>query len=96
MGRPDWCLSIPFLSKLYVNDGLLFDVRNAIRQQDNAAVWQTITIGLLGPVAINAKKLEEEEGHWGPAHTMMGFDIDAYSMRNSLPEAKVAGPCSIA
>ena len=44
MGRPDWFLSIHFLPKLYVGDGLLFDIRNAIRQQANAIMWESITV----------------------------------------------------
>ena len=47
-GRPDWFLPIPFLSQLYVDDGLLFDIRNEIRQQANVLMWEAITLGLLG------------------------------------------------
>ena len=80
MGRPGWFLPIPFLSKLYVDDGLLFDIRNAIRQQANALMWVAIAIGLLCPLAINQTKLEEE-GQWSTTHTMLGFDINSPTLQ---------------
>ena len=94
MGRPDWFLPIPFLSKLYVDDGLLFDIRNEIRQQANVLMWEAITVGLLGRNALKLTNLKEE-GQWSTTHTMLGFDIDSSALEISLPEAKVAGPRAI-
>lgn len=94
MGRHDWVLYIPLLSKLYVDDGLLFNVRGEIRQHANALMWESITLGLLGCKSPNLSKLEEgeeEDGQWRNLHTMMGFEIDSKSLCISLPEAKIAG-----
>ena len=90
MGRPGWFASLDVLSKLYVGDGLLFDLKISMRQQANTLVWESTTLGLLGPKALNMDKLQEE-GRWRNAHTMLGFDIDSESQRITLPEAKVAG-----
>ena len=60
MGRPDWFLSIQLPPALYVGYGLLFDVRDYDRQRGNSLMWATVATGLLGPVAINKNKLEEE------------------------------------
>ena len=90
MGRPDWFLPIPFLSRLYVDDGLLFDIKNAIRQLANTTTWEAITVGVLGDEAINQDKLDEE-GDWSHTHTMLGFDIDSSTLSISLPDVKVAG-----
>ena len=38
-------------------------------------------MGVLGRVAIDTSKLDED-GSWGNAHTMLGFDIDS---RNFSP-----------
>ena len=46
-GRPDWFLSMPSLSKLYDDDGLLCEMRNAIRRRTNALPREYITLGLL-------------------------------------------------
>ena len=90
MGRPDWFLPFPSLSKLYVDDGLLFEARGAIRQRAHVLTWETITIGLLGRQAINLDKLEEE-GRWSDSHTMLGFDINSNLLTISLPDAKITG-----
>ena len=90
MGCPHWFLSIPILSKLYVDDELLFDIRNKIRQQANVLTWEAITTGLLGTKALILTKLEEE-GQRSATHTMLGFDINSSTLKISLPDAKVAG-----
>ena len=89
-GRPDWFLSIPFLSNLYVDDGWLFDVRNRIRQHSNTLMWGSIAFGLLGPKSLNLEKLDEE-GHRCNIRTMLGFEIDSRSPRITPPEAKIDG-----
>ena len=90
MGRPDWFLSIPFLSRLYVEDGLLFDIKNAIRQLANTTTREAATVGMLGEDAINQNKLDEE-GNWIHTHTMLGFNVDSSTLSISLPDVKVAG-----
>ena len=88
--RPDWCRPLSFLSELYVGDGILFDIRGNVRQRGNAHVWESITLGLLGPQSLKLAHLEEA-GKWGPTHTMLGFEIDSEPLRITPPVAKIAG-----
>ena len=91
MGHPDWFPPpTPLTPKPYVDDGRLFEIRNAIRQNLNATLWGHIAIGMLGRNSPNLSKLEEE-GKWKSARAMLGFDIDARSLTISLTEAKIAG-----
>ena len=90
MGRPDWYMSIRFLSKLYVGNGLLFDIRNAIRQRANALTWGHIMLGLLWPNALNQAKLAEK-GQRSTTNTMLGLDINSASPSIAMPDPKIAG-----
>ena len=90
MGWPDWYFPISPLSKLYLYDGLLFGLRNTFRQRANARTWEHITLGLLGPNALNKVKLEEE-WQWSTAHTMLGFDINSASLSITWPEVEISG-----
>lgn len=90
MGRPGWFSPIPFLSKLYVDDGMHADVGHKILQQANAIMWASIPVGVLWPKSLNLSELAEE-GQWGNIHAMLGFEIDSKSLRIALPEGKIAG-----
>ena len=90
MERPDWFLPTPFLSKLYVGDGVLFEIRKLTRQGTNETLRGHIAVGLLGRNSLNWPKLEEG-GKWKETQTMLGFDIDAHPMTISIPDAKISG-----
>ena len=88
MERPGWLPPFPFLSKLYVVDGLFPDLKIRRRQSPNTNAWGRITLGYPGRKSTNADKLEEE-GLWGPTHAMLGFTIDSESLTIRLPEAEI-------
>lgn len=90
MSRPDWHLSVPCHSKLYVDDGRLIDIRNAIRQQGNAPTWELITMGILGLTNPPSRNWRGKDG--GGRHTMLGFDIYPASLQISSQDAKITGP----
>ena len=46
MDNPSWHTPLPFLSRLYVADWMLFDIRNAIRQTANADTWEWVARGV--------------------------------------------------
>ena len=90
MGDPSWRTTSPFLSFVYVDDGMFFDIRNSTRQQANTATWERITKGVLGNDAINNEKLDLE-GSWRTEHTLIGFDVNSYYLTIKLPQAKIHG-----
>ena len=90
--RPGGFPPFPFLSELYVDDGLLFEIHNELRQRTNAKLRASTTMKLLGRQSVNLSKLEEEEeGEWKAAHTMFGFHNDAQMRTIAHPVAKIAG-----
>ena len=90
MGRPGWFPPIHFLSKIYVDVGLLYDIRNAARYRGSAPTREFITLGILGSSALNQSKLEAE-CRWSATHIMMGFEINSESLQIPLPGAKISG-----
>ena len=90
MNNPSWRTALPFQSRLYVDDGMLLDIRNTVQQTANTDTWGWIARGLLGIWAINAEKLGME-GTWGAKHTLIGFDVDSNLLTSQLPEAKIDG-----
>ena len=90
MHRTDWFSSLAFASRLYVDDGVFSDVKMPIRQLANTLVWESTTLGLLGPKSLNLDKMKEE-GDRGTTHTMLGFNINSEFLTITLPEAKVTG-----
>ena len=90
MGRPGWFLPMPPRPAMTVYDGLLFDIRNSIRQKSNVPTWETIAIGCSGAVSINHPNLEEE-GNRAHIRPILGFDIGAASIHIYQQEEKIAG-----
>lgn len=54
MARPDWYRPLEFQSELYVGGDLFFDVNKRIHLNANTMAWGEVTLGLLGPMAINS------------------------------------------
>ena len=86
-GATGMVLPAPFLSELYVGDGLFLDIKNRRRQTFNTTAWGSTARGLLGRNATSADKLDKE-GIWGSTHTMMGFAIDTKSLTIRPPGRK--------
>ena len=90
MSNPSWYATAPFQSRLYVDDGMLFDIQNMIRHNSNTDTWESVTRGLLGVRSINKDKLGME-GNRGTKHSLIGLDIDSHELAVQLPGAKIDG-----
>ena len=90
MNNPDWRTSLSILSRLYVDDDMMFGIKNIIRQKANSDACEWIREGLQDSPPINDEKLELS-GKWGPRHTLTGSDVDSENINVQLPDPKIAG-----
>ena len=81
---------LPFLSRMYVDDGIFVELRQPVRMQTSTLVWEKFTRGLLGRSSINLDKMKEE-GQWSNRHIILGIEFDTDSLQVRLPDAKIAG-----
>ena len=88
MDKPGWRTSSSFSSRLYVEDGALFGLKNAMRQRANTDTLGWVGKGRLGTTAIDDDKLELE-GKWGHRHTFTGVDVDSDNLSAKLPDAEI-------